>query len=258
MSAQSRIDEFARGSGGGAFSNIARSDVVSGLRERIADPTSLDQSAASLCGPAALFYCLLNDRPETYVRFVIDLYTTGSANLGSLTVSPGSDCRRYRPPPDKIAAVDWIALASLRDSENSLIDYESADDTAGGVTMPHSLAAWFRALGYSDVRNETNVFFTKGRSDIDSCHTLRLHGRKVCLFVNAQILSAHSQASRSFSPNHWVVLTSSAGVVNNALSVNVYTWGDIRRVPAAGTLSVDQFCRNFYGYVSAFSAPPAV
>jgi hypothetical protein len=28
-----------------------------------------------------------------------------------------------------------------------VFDYSSADDTAAGITMPHSLAAWFTKLG---------------------------------------------------------------------------------------------------------------
>jgi hypothetical protein len=252
MSAESLIDAFAAGSGSGAFPNVARGDVVDGLRARVADPQTQNQKASSLCGPSALLYCLLNDNPEVYVQYVVDLYTTGRANLGTLTVQPGTDCRRYRPPPDKIAAVDWIALASLRDSDNSILDYESVDDTAAGITMPHSLAAWFRALGYGDVRNVTNVFFTKDRSDIDACDQLQTHGRWVCLFINAQMLEAHTDESRSFTPDHWVVLESDASVVGDALSISVYTWGDIRRVPFAGTLAVNHFCRNFYGYVSAY------
>ncbi|WP_448956159.1 hypothetical protein [Labrys neptuniae] len=253
MTAQSRIDDLASGSGSTAFPNIARSDVVDGLRARIADPTSLNQNAASLCGTAALLFCLLNDNPELYVQYVIDLYTTGSANLGTLTVSPGADCRRYNPPKNKIAAVDWIAMASLRDSENSAFDYQSADDETAGITMPHSLAKWFGALGYTDVRNVTNVLLTKGRSDIDSCDFLRRHGRWVCLFINAQMLETTTQASGSITPNHWVVLQSNAGIVDNALSISVYTWGSIRRVPLALAIPVNDFCKNFYGYVSALS-----
>jgi hypothetical protein len=252
MTAQSRIDDFAGGSGSSAFPNIARSAVVDGLRLRVADPKSQNQSAASLCGPAALLYCLLNDSPELYVQYVIDLYTTGSASLGTLKVSPSKDCCRYSPPSNKIAAVDWIAMASLRDSENSVFDYESADDETAGITMPHSLAAWFRALGYTDVRNETNVLLTKDRSDIDDCNRLQRHGRWICLFINAQMLSASTQTSRSITPDHWAVLISNADVAHDALSISVYSWGDTQRVPMAGTLAVNHFCRNFYGYVSAF------
>jgi hypothetical protein len=251
MSTDSLIADFAAGSGAGAFPNIKRSDVVDGLRKRVADPVTQDQGAASLCGPASFLYCLLNDQPEVYVQYVIDLYTTGKAKLGSLAISPSSDCRRYSPKPDKIAPVDWIALASLRDSENSVFDYESTDDTASGITMPHSVAAWFRATGYQNVQNDTNVFFTKGRSEIDTVHHLALQGRRVCLFVNAQVIRAKPDTGRTLTPNHWVVLLSSTGVKDGKFNITVYTWGEKKRVPGADDMEVDGFCRGFYGFVSA-------
>ncbi len=245
------IDAFAAGTGGGVFLNIARNDVVAGLRTRVEDPTTLNQSASSLCGPAALLFCLLNDHPDIYAQYIVDLYTTGRGKLGTLIVGPSIACRLYKPG-NKIAAVDWIGLASLRDSENSALDYGSVEDTTAGITMPHSLAAWFRAIGYQDVHNKTNVFFTKGRSDIDDCDTLQTHGRWVSLFINDNMLEAHSDQSRSFSPNHWVVLKSGAVVQKDALQISVFTWGDIQQVPLGRPLPVKYFCRNFYGYVSAF------
>lgn len=251
MSALSRIADFAAGSGTGAFAGIARVDVVTGLRERVADPKKIDTSAVNLCGPAALFYCLLGDDPERYVRYVIDLYTTGRANLGSLQVSPGSDCRNCRPDRSQIAPIDWIALASLRDSENTILDFESVNDGAAGITMPHSLAAWFTACGYSQVRNDTNVFITKGRSELDTVHQLRLQARRVCLFINDNMLYSNRNTNRSFAPNHWVVVESTAGVTGSTISLRVFSWGQLFTVPPTGSLEIGPFSRNFYGFVAA-------
>jgi hypothetical protein len=253
MTAQTRIAEFAAGTGNtGFFPNISRAEVVQGLRERVADPKTQNTAHVNLCGPAALFYCVLNDNPEVYIKYVIDLYTGGSARLGTLTIRPGTDCRNCRPNPDKIAPIDWIALASLRDSENTILDYNSVDDGAAGITMPHTLADWFTAVGYQQIRNETNVFFSKGRSEIDATYILHLQGRRVCLFINANMLYADKNTNRSLSPDHWVVLTSPAGVSNDNIAVKVYSWGKIYEVPPQGTLPVDSFSRNFYGYVSAW------
>jgi hypothetical protein len=249
---QQMINGLASFTGTPAFPHIALADVVNGLNARIANPWTQDQKSSSLCGPSALLYCLLNDHPDQYVQYVIDLYTKGKAKLGTLGVHPGKDCRNYNPPSNKIAAVDWIALASLRDSENSVLDYQSVDDTTAGITMPHSLAAWFKALGYKNVCNVTNIFFTKGRNDIDSCNQQKWRGRWICLFINDQMLTDATAKSRSFAPDHWVVMNSVATTANDNVSVLFYTWGDPRwPVPRAGALAVKHFCRNFYGYVSA-------
>ena len=79
--------------------------------------------------------------PHLYTQYVIDLYRTGEARIGDLHVKPSAGCRAYQSPRDKIHPVDWIALASLRDSENSFLDYSSANDTAAGITIPRGFAA---------------------------------------------------------------------------------------------------------------------
>ena len=251
MSAQTRIAEFAAGSGTGTFPGIARADVITGLRERVANPTTQDTSNVNLCGPATLFYCVLNDNPDLYTQYVIDLYTTGRARLGTLEVRPGTDCRNCRPDRSQIAPVDWIALASLRDSENTILDFDSVNDASAGITMPHSLASWLIACGYTQVRNETNVFITKGRSELDTVHQLRLQARRVCLFINANMLDTGRNANRSLHPDHWVVLTSPAGIVNGNVSLQVYSWGQIYAVTPTGSLDVGHFTRNFYGFIAA-------
>jgi hypothetical protein len=166
-------------------------------------------------------------------------------------VRPSTDCCNCRLDRTRIAPVDWVALASLRDSENTILDYQSVDDASAGITMPGTLASWFTACGYTQLRNETNLFLTKGRGEIDAAHQLRLQGRRVCLFINSNMLSSVHNTDRSWSPDHWVVLTTPAGVVNGALSIRVYSWGRIYAVPATGSLTVDHFSRNFYGFVAA-------
>ena len=255
MSALTRIADFAAGSGTSAFPAFTRATIVAGLRERVADPTKIDTTSVNLCGPAALFYCLAKDNPDLYVQYVVDLFTKGEANIGKLKVKPGRDCRNARPDTSQIAPVDWIALASLRDSENAILDYESIDDTVAGATMPSGLAAWFTACGYSQVRNDTNVFICKGRGAIDTAHQLRLQGRRVCLFICDNMLYRDHDTDLSLHPDHWVVLESPASVVNGTISIRVFSWGRICMVPPTGTLDVDHFCRNFYGFVAALPKP---
>ena len=41
----------------------------------------------------------------------------------------------------------------------------------------------------------------------------------------------------------------------NNISLKVHSWGQIMPVPQMGTVSVDSFCKNYYGFVAA--KPPA-
>ncbi len=160
------VAEFKSASGQGAFTKISRSDVVSGLNARLKTPASLHQGSSSLCGPATLIYALIRHKPAVYVKYVTDLYRSGVGTIGTLKIEPGSDCKSYKVPAKKIHPVDWIALASLRDSENDFFDYDSIDVAAGGITMPGDLVEWFKKAGFSTIKNVTNVYFNKDKSDI--------------------------------------------------------------------------------------------
>ena len=233
------------------FPHIKQADVVKGMTERMNDPRTQSQADANLCGPAAFLYCVLNEHPDYYVNYVIDLFLTGKAHIGALKVEPSLDCRYYDPPANRIAPVDWIALASLRDSENTTLTFSSIDDTAAGITMPHSLAKWFRDSGFSGVKNDTNLVHNKGRKEIEECgQELGLY-RWVVLFVNDNLLYPDKQTDKSFFPNHWIVLDSAPQFSGDDISFTVYSWGKIKPIPPGGPLTVKEFSRNFYGFVSA-------
>jgi len=103
---------------GGAWSKIRRGEVADGLTERIISPHKINQSTASLCGPASLLYSLARSNPVKYAKFGIDLYERGQANLGTLCVKPGSDCRNYRPPGRMPKRRELAALQGLTQDRN--------------------------------------------------------------------------------------------------------------------------------------------
>ena len=170
--ARELVRKFAAKSAGGVFAHLKRSDIAVGLLKRLDDPGLICQGTSSLCGPAALLFNYASQRPAEYVRFVTLLYELGAASLGNLTAKPGSDLRNYgaTSASKKIGnrtvlidpePVDWIALASIRDSENWFFDYQSVKDKVAGITMPGTLEDWFKKAGFKKVRNVTNVYFTK-------------------------------------------------------------------------------------------------
>jgi hypothetical protein len=248
--ALSLIDKFPPLPKGRPFPRIDQAELIAGLRERVNDPIKQDQGAASLCCPASFFYCVLNYKPELYVQYVIDLFTTGKARIGSLEVKPGMACRVYQPPKEKIAAVDWVALASLRDSYNAILDVASVDDDIAARTREGEVAKWFRQIGYAGVRDDSNIFVSKGRKEIEAFDRDARAWRDVCLFVHTNILYDVKNKLNSHFWNHCVVVDEPPDVKNGRISLNVYTYGEITRIPKVGTLSVEEFSRNFYGYVS--------
>ena len=63
--------------------------------------------------------------------------------------------------------LDWLTTASLRDSENWFLDYDSVNKETAGMTLPGELADWFRRAGYTEVREDANLKFTKKAGDIE-------------------------------------------------------------------------------------------
>lgn len=248
-----------------AFPNIERIELMRTLRQRVENPQAIDQAGSSLCGPASLMYILATKRSAMYFRFVVELYERGSAMLGSLRVAPGEDCRNYTPGT-KLAAADWVALASLRDSENAIFDLDEVEDRFAGITMPNELVGWLNAVGFSNVLNETNLFLTKGEDDFRQAAQLASQGYKVCLLVDAagiQTGASERGALRQIFtvPNHWIVLDTIHQLAPESVEFSIYTWGKPKKndrtrngmwlVPQDSTpMTLEHWLKYFYGYVA--------
>jgi len=273
-SAIALVQKFAARSGGPAYPNLglSRTLFAQALMDRINSPTMIDQGATSLCGPAVFLYNVLKREPEDFARYVTDLYETGRAKIGSLEVKPGADCRSYRVVAGDVAAVDWVALASLRDGGNALLDYQSPSNEAAGITMPGTLASWFRAANFRQVENRTNVFFDSDLSTLVKASNLFAAGSVVCLLIGANLLTGSPGGTTI--PDHWVSLSSPVRVggapvgplaplgdkVNTdpklakaAVSFDVFSWGETSYpvTKRRSGLTVETCIDYFYGYVAA-------
>lgn len=264
------------------FPRLCARNIGEELEKRVNDPESIDQGVSSLCGPASIIFCWLRKRPDLYVQYVINVCETGTGKIGDLSVSPKTDCKNYwnwkrksarDPITDKryyywiqtISAVDWIALAALKDSENSPYDYQSADNELRGITLPSTMEKWFKNIGYFVTSNETNLLFPKKFNILREAAAHHASRESVCLFVNANFISETKGKNRS--ADHWVVMMSepkidgqsifsfpdAAGLDNKAIDFNIFTWGKISRIKNLNkqTVTVKEFLSCFRGFVSA-------
>jgi hypothetical protein len=245
------ICDFLERSGSARFPQLDRYEVGVGLLMRIANPSLIKQDQASLCGPAALLFSEAADSPAAYAKFAIDLYEKGKAKLNRLEIEPGEDVRRYRPHAT-MDHVDWLTLASLRDSENWLLDYDNADKEFAGITLPGELADWFRRAGYSKVEQDANLVDSMGVGEINDANRLFADNYRVCLFIGTNILYPNKLTQHSTTAEHWAVQRKKIDVAGGNVSFQVFTWGEGEyAVPPAGkTLALGDFLGNFYGYVA--------
>jgi hypothetical protein len=245
------VCDFLERPGSSRFPSLDRYEVGVGLLMRIANPGLIKQDQASLCGPAALLFSEAADNPGAYARFAIDLYEKGRAKLNRLEIAPDEDVRHYRPPLT-MDHVDWMTMASIRDSENWFLDYDNADKEFAGITLPGELADWFRRAGYSKVEQDANIVASMGLGEIDDANRLYADGYRICLFIGANILSEKDQSKSSTTAEHWAVQRSLIDRSNGTVKLKVFTWGDGEyQIPhGSKTLPVSDFLGNFYGYVA--------
>lgn len=255
-------------------SSVSSQSMVNQLLKRIKNPYLIDQGYSSLCGPNVIMRCLAETRPIEYVSYVLDLYEFGEARIGNLVVKPSLAClnasnKRVGSDKSSIIAADWIALASLRDSENGIFDYQSTNDQVSGITLPSTIEHWFKKIGYNNVVNRTNLFWDKGIDTLVKAQKAYASGHHVCLFINSKLVSL--PFSTMLTPNHWVVLSDNIKVDGKALhtipndelddldekqiEVKVSTWGQrqlkLDKRNAASKITADEFTDYFFGYVAA-------
>lgn len=132
----------------------------------------------------------------------------------------------------KISGIDWITMASLRSSSNTLLAYQSPDDELSAITTPNELIGWFTKAGFTLLERlvtDSNRNFS----------TLNIYARSpnnyfIVSLIDSQILSR----GRGLSvPNHWVVWSSqikdSRGKLidlntkaTDTVNLSVFSWGN--------------------------------
>ena len=245
------VDKFAAKPGDGVFTKIKRADVVTGFKDRINDPSKIYQGNAGLCPSASVVYAIAKDRPLDYAKADIDLYDTGKAKIGNWTLEPCKDLKNYAlTNNDTIPAVDWIPLASVRDSENWFIDYEATSDDGGA--WGDEVAKWLKKAGYTKIVEEWNYFFCKGQGNLKSADEHYDNDYNVILLINADILQG--KTGMTWKGNHWVVMASrvaySGSGFDKMINMTVFTWGEKRELPQAGSLKLGDFLDSYYGFVA--------
>ncbi len=281
---QQMLSNFVQGSGDLAFSclnGVSRHSIAKELTQRTTDTFRINQGETPLCGPAAFMHCIATDRPADYVRYVLDLATTGTGTLGGLIVTPSDDCRDAALA-NKIDPVDWVALASLRDASNAFLDMNGPDSNAAGITVGSALAGWFSKTGWfpGGVSDSTSY----GSQSFD--HLLSINQRvnsHVCLFIRSAIISSGSSSNVGINkfngsgtpktwlgtPDHWVVLKNRLtidhkapplpgmqrpeGLEGKRLDFTFVHWGQ-QSTPINSrihNITPAKFLPYYYGYVSA-------
>ncbi|OTA15632.1 transposase [Xenorhabdus beddingii] len=217
------------------------------IQNRLSKRTFPTQGGASLCGPAAFFYCLQMDRPDIYEQAARELWKYGRTKIGKLEINPGDGCRHPKGSfygDYEISGLDWITLASLRDSENIIFSYDEVNSPAAGITMWGILSEWFEKAGYEKVFDNTGL----SHCNMDGFITLNNYaskGYKVVTLISDTMLTRGRDDGMSYK-SHWVVWKDAVEKVNENIELNLFSWGDVYKQVRKNT-TVDLFLNQLFG-----------
>lgn len=252
-----------------------RLQIADQLIARLQRGVGPDQDSTSLCGPAAFMYCVLRDRPDIYVRYILDLWTTGTGMIGKMTVAPDVDVRKAQTV--KISAIDWISLGSLRNVTSGLGAYTSADQDVAAMTFPMFVCTWFKkAFDINPLSQSTSKFGHLDWNDMLSVARLHASGAWALLFIRASMYSKSYGTRGGINPNHWVVLEAPVRINNEPaitllpsynrygcfnppstnpigpfpeapIQVKAMTWGKVHDLQGYPQTKVKEFLEDYFG-----------
>lgn len=245
--------------------NLVKSNyhVTNATLPAINNPTESyypNQGPTSLCGPAAFFYCLLIDRPDLYVKCVIDLWENGTAKIKNLSIEPSRNCKKPKSLGDdgnKINGVDWITLAGLRDSENMILDYDEENDQVAGITLEGKIKQWFLKVGATILYSNVTYGF-----HIDKDKLLRLVAYKqqhpqshIIALINDELMGGSGSGIWGIKKSHWIVWKTlpqnnendinSCTQDNATITQSVVTWGKIDKQLRRSFVLTEYLSYNF-------------
>jgi hypothetical protein len=258
------IGTFASKSDASPWTSLDRAKVADRLNAIVADPRQVQQGALNLCGPAALFSQWAKRDPVAFANFATQLYDSGAAQIGSLSVSPGRDLLQadYNAMVPRMGAAvspaaDWMILGALRNSTDVFWQGSWQGDPGqklAALTRPEELAQWLKAAGiYASVDNQGNWATCAGIP-----HALGLKllpGTDIALLIHANLMAKSINQPydtdwlMSQFPNHFVVLLGDIvqDVQTSNIGLTVWSWGDVKPL----VVSQDDFVKNYYGAVIA-------
>ena len=258
-----------------SFRNFTVQEVEAGIQERIANPWKIDQGSTSLCGMAVVAYFYAKKKPSDYAQFVRNLHKYGKATSAAGYVlqtdsdrhlqeySTSSKAYPNASSSGKVHPVDFMLLASLRDNENGILDYDPDGDNGGslgegssGFSLPFEVAKLMKKLaGLTGIENNTNLVFsrtnflaaTKYLKDLES---KLISGESIALLINMGLI--YGEKSYPSKPEHWIGLNAiNIDEKKQTVTMNIFTWGQYGHNKYKQiAISFDVFIDNVYGYVS--------
>jgi hypothetical protein len=252
-----RLNEFARSSQPGVWIHLNKQQIIVDIHDRLADPYQIQQGEQPFCGPAAVVFELIRKQPHRYIDICQSLYETGSFSGHSKQITAvGRLCRSYGKL--RMAQVDWMLLATLRDSANLIFPIHPKAPAAirnlTGMTKPWEVNGWVRELfGYPQIKTHPTYLSGEFRALQEAENIVNAGGVAFALINSQGLLGNNSFLGSCFHrlyPSHWVTILGNISIESpssvsrqkqSRVEFDIYSWGRKIHVSTDASTMKDYF-----------------
>jgi peptidoglycan hydrolase-like protein with peptidoglycan-binding domain len=216
----------------GPWQNVPWEAVRTGAARRVFTPSLINQQTLNVCGPATIAHMKADLDPAGFATLVWEVFTTATidGDRANEDLLANSIANRVRSE-QQMAAVDWMLLSCMRDTENAVFDYEgNSSEDFSAMTMPGEMAEWMEEIiGCPETEHYTSYLWGEVSNAQTVSNLMRSHGSDV---VVAILVDADAMQKTDFTfniPTHWVrLLTPIEFQGDDHITMRVYTWGSER------------------------------
>jgi hypothetical protein len=237
------IEQFIQSTKPGVWSYLDKTEILTGMIARLHNPLQVKQGGQPFCGPAVVLFELIRKHPQRYVDLCRGLWEEGSF-MGIQQQMVASTRLRCSHGDLRMAPVDWLVLATMRDQANWLVPVHPKAPSLlrdiAGITGPWDVTFWIKnLLGYEQVQHHHTPW--GGELAVLEKAQLAIDQGGIALALIDQGLLNYKVPCFSY-PNHWVSILGNVGWAEQAC-FDCYSWG--RKIPLSGELR--QVQRHLWG-----------
>jgi hypothetical protein len=248
------IEQFIQSTKPSAWSYLDKTEILTGMIARLHNPLQVKQGGQPFCGPAVVVFELIRKQPARYVNLCRGLFEEGL--FSGVHQSMVASTRLRRSYGDlRMAPVDWLILATLRDQANWLVPVHPKAPAllrdVAGITGPWDVTYWIKnLLGYEQVQH----YYTPWGGELAAFEQAQLAIERggIALALIDQGLLNYKVPCFSY-PNHWVSILGNVELVEKA-GFDCYSWG--RQISLTGELR--EVRRHLWGMSIAYGTRSAI